>query len=327
MDNDLPTDFPDHCGRCVILELELEAAKTVMKAQAIEIESLKKRRRVSSPIRTQPPRLVVNDERQAESVKLQSDVLSFASRGLNNCISPQMKFKILGSLTKNSLSMRQIQFELDDLGNHVDYFKRFEMPSTTPIQSVAYSVASLNLQQSISFLESSEEMMLSFDGSTKSSKSIQGVVLINERGTCHCIDAFVTTSGTAEVVANAIGQSFINVALAGEQDNLIEDSALWSKTQIRKISMIMSDSCPTAMRTKQNLVDLVRDIAEDENMVIFVGDCSMHLISNAEKKLIKCLSPASKTALNIINEVLASDKGMVTFLYLHNKHLVIFFDS
>ena len=317
MENDLSGDFPDHCGRCACLEAELEAKNVLLEAKDIEIEKLKKRRRVSSPTRAQPVRQVVFDERQesirAEIVKLQADLLNFAGRGGNNSISAQMKLKILGSLTKNSLSMRQIQFELDDLSNNIEYFKRFEMPSTSPIQSVAYSVASLNLQQSISFLESSEEFMLCFDGSTKSCQSIQGVVLINERGTCHCIDSFVTTSGTAEVVANAIGQSFINVALAAEQDHLIEDSALWSKTQIRKISMIMSDSCPAAIRTKKNLVDIVRDMAEDENMVIFVGDCSMHLVSNAEKKLIKCLSPASKTALNIINEVLASDKGMVTF--------------
>ena len=325
MEHDLPGDFPDHCGRCAVLEVELEAKNVLIEAKDIEIEKLKKRRRLSSPVRTQPFRNAVSNDRQEsmrqEIMKLEADLKNFAGRGPNKCISDQMKVKIIGSLTKNSLSMRQIQLELNDLANNIEYFKKFDMPSTKPIQAVAYSVASLNLKQSIEFLESSQDIMLSFDGSTKSSKSIQGVVLINQSGTCHCIDGFVTTTGTAEVVANAIGKTFINIALAAERETLIEDSVLWSKTQIRKISMIMSDSCPTAIRTKMLLVDIIRELAEDDTMVIFVGDCSMHLISNAEKKLIKCLSPASLKVLKIINEVLASDKGMVThYLNLLRKN-------
>ena len=257
-----------------------------------------------------------NDHQQEtlrnEISKLKADLDEYAGRGSKNSITDKMKMKILGSLTKNNLSMRQIEAELKDLGDNMEYFKKFSMPSTRPIQSVAYSVAALNLQQSIAFLESSKEIMLSFDGSTKSSKSIEAVVLFNEQGSYHCLESFVSTSGTAEVVANAIGQTFISVAIAAERAMLIDDHPTWSKSQLKKISMIISDSCPAAIRTKKLLSDIVRELADDNSMVIFEGDCAMHLISNAEKQLVKCLSQEASSVLKIVNEVLASDLVMVT---------------
>ena len=189
------------------------------------------------------------------------------------------------------------------------------MPSLSPIQSVAYSVAALNLQQSVTFIESSKEIMLSFDGSTKSSKAIEAVVLINEDGAYHCIESFVSPNGTSEVVANAIGQTFISVALAAKRRDLIDDHLSWSKTQLKKISMIMSDSCPGAIKTKESLAMIVRDLAEDDSMVVFTGDCSRHLVSNAEKKLVKCLSSVSSSVLKIVNEVPDSDKDPPTITW------------
>jgi hypothetical protein len=307
-------DFQEQCERCAHLEIELEAAKS-------ENEILKRKSRLSSPSRTQPIRHVVIDESQIvirqELASLQADLDDFAGRGPHNTISDKMKLKIVSSLTQNHLSMRQIEAELKNLSHHIQYFQKYNMPSRRPIQAVAYSIASLNLQQSVSFLESSKSLWIGFDGSTKMSKSIQAVVLINGEGVCHCLEAFETADGTAEALATKFCETFVNLALLGEREGLINESAVvWSKNQISKISMIMSDSCAHAMKTKSLLGKVIKDISEDSSMVIFEGDCSMHLVSNAEKQMAKCLSQSTEVFLKTIKEVLASQKGTATFIKL-----------
>ena len=75
--------------------------------------------------------------------------------------------------------------------------------------------------------------------------------------------------------------------------------------------MLMSDSCASAQKTKKLLSSVIKDLAQNQEMTIFEGDCSLHLISNGEKKLAKCLSLPTSTVLGLINEVLASDKARV----------------
>ena len=87
---------------------------------------------------------------------LQADLDAYIGRGARNSISDRMKFKIVTSLTKNHLSIRQIESEIEDLQDNVAYFKKLDKISRHPIQKVAYSIASLNVHQSVEFLESSE---------------------------------------------------------------------------------------------------------------------------------------------------------------------------
>ena len=247
--------------------------------------------------RSLPSRLINDEGVKKELIVLKADLNRFGDRGPQKRISDALKLKIVSSLTKNALSMRQIEKELKDMGNHIEYFKKFDMPSVRPIQAVAYSLVTLNCKHAVSFLESSSQLMISFDGSTKMNKGIQAVVVINEQSQCLCLEAFETDDGTAENLGHRFGQSFVNLALSGNQ--------------ISKVGMVMSDSCPNARKTKRILAEQIKELAEDESKVIFVGDCSMHLISNAEKKLVKALSPPTLKVLKVINEVLASEKGTV----------------
>jgi hypothetical protein len=155
-------EMPDHCGRCIILERELEAAKR-------ENENLKRKRRSSSHPRQQPERHVNENSIRAELENLKADLDSYAGRGQQNRISDKMKFKIVSSLTKNNMSIRQIESEIKDLMESIAYFKKFTMPSRHPIQTVAYSISSMNLHHSISFLESSKDLWCGFDGSSQGS--------------------------------------------------------------------------------------------------------------------------------------------------------------
>ena len=270
-------------------------------------------KRNEQPPRAQLKRSYADDSIRSELAILRADLDNFAGRGPHKSISNRMKLKIVGSLTKNNLSMRQIENELKDLSGQIEYFKQFKMPSRKPIQSVAYSLATLNVQQSIAFLESADQLMISFDGSTKMSKGIQAVLLVNQDGDCHCLEAFETANGTAEALAHGFLQTFVSLSFAGVQEGIIDISPdIWSRTQIAKISMIMSDSCNSASKTKTVLAQIIKDLCEDEDMIIFVGDCGMHLVSNAEKQLVKTLSKPTVTVLKTINEVLASDKDALT---------------
>ena len=262
--------------------------------------------------RSLPSRLINDEGVKKELIVLKADLNRFGDRGPKKRISDALKLKIVSSLTKNALSMRQIEKELKDMGYHIEYFKKFDMPSVRPIQAVAYSLVTLNCKHAVSFLESSSQLMISFDGSTKMNKGIQAVVVINEQSQCLCLEAFETDDGTAENLGHRFGQSFVNLALSGVKEGFIEESVInWSKNQISKVGMVMSDSCPNARKTKRILAEQIKELAEDESKVIFVGDCSMHLISNAEKKLVKAVSPPTLKVLKVINEVLASEKGTV----------------
>jgi hypothetical protein len=243
---------------------------------------------------------------------LQADLDAYLGQGPRNSITDRMKFKILTSLTKNHPSIRQIESEIEDLKDNVSHFQKFEKISRHPIQTVAYSIASLNIHQSVEFLESSETLWCGFDGSTKLSKTIQALVLINQHGETHCLDSFESPDGTSAVLANSFGQTFKEIAEAGVKEGIIDESPeIWSKNQISKITMLMSDSCASAQKTKRLLSGVIKDLAQNQEMTIFEGDCSLHLISNGEKKLAKCLSVSTSTVLGLINEVLASDKARV----------------
>ena len=119
------------------------------------------------------------------------------------------------------------------------------------------------------------------------------------------------------MLANSFAQTFEDLASEGAKEGLINAAPeIWSKTQISKIRMLMSDSCASAQKTKKLLSSIIKEKAGNEDMVIFQGDCSMHLISNGEKRLAKCLSTETSSALGLINEVLASDKARVQLLIM-----------
>ena len=72
--------------------------------------------------------------------------------------------------------------------------------------------------------------------------------------------------------------------------------------------MILSDSCAAANKTKQCLAEVIKDLSGNEEQSIFLGDCSMHLCSNAEKQIVKVLSTETLKVLKYVNDVLALSK-------------------
>jgi hypothetical protein len=209
---------------------------------------------------------------RSQLADLQADLNAYLGRGARNAISDRMKFKILTSLTKNHLTVRQIESEIGDMIENVEYFQKFPKISRNPIHKVSYAIPSLNVRHSVAFLNSSQQLWYGFDGSTKLSKSIQAVVIINEVGESHCLESFESADGTSDVLANSFGQIFDDLALAGTEEGLFEVAPeVWSKKQASKIVMIMSDSCAGAQRTKKLLSGVIRDMAGNQDMVIFEG--------------------------------------------------------
>jgi hypothetical protein len=116
-----------------------------------------------------------------------------------------MKLKIIASLSDNSLTMRQIEKELTYMAEVIPSFAKHKIPSRNPIMKVAYSLAPLNVHQSISFLNAAKELLISFDGSTKLATSIQAILVIHELGTAHALESFATCHGESEALAHSFG--------------------------------------------------------------------------------------------------------------------------
>jgi hypothetical protein len=113
-------------------------------------------------------------------------------------------------------------------------------------------------------------------------------------------------------LANRYGQTFSSIADAGvKKGHINEAPEIWTNNQISKVCMLMSDSCNSAQKTKKLFSGVIKDIAENQDMIIFKGDCSLHLISNGQKKLARCLSSPTLTVPGLINEVMASDKARI----------------
>ena len=177
-------------------------------------------------------------------------------------------------MSKNRLSVRQIERELKDLAITIPYLQKYIAPSAYPIPKAGWTISCFNLHHSIMFMKSAEKLCSSFDGSTKLGTSIQAIVLIDENGDAHCVESFATMDGESIALAHTFGQIFIQIALAGKNENLIQDLLTWAKNQISKISMILSDSCPSANKVKEVLATTIRDLSENDEQEIFIGDCS-----------------------------------------------------
>ena len=79
---------------------------------------------------------------RSQLADLQADLNAYLGRGSRNAISDRMKFKILTSLTKNHLTVRQIESEIGDMIENVEYFQKFPKISRNPIHKVSYAIPS-----------------------------------------------------------------------------------------------------------------------------------------------------------------------------------------
>lgn len=74
---------------------------------------------------------------------------------------------------------------------------------------------------------------------------------------------------------------------------------------MKKVKIVLTDSCPTAKKSAKELCDRLHDFFEfDEDIVIL--DCALHLILNFEKQCYKELSAEPFEALKLISNLLSS---------------------
>ena len=240
---------------------------------------------------------------------MRAELSRFAGRGSNREITPVMIEHLIGLQTKCHESVRQCKNSLDLLSQSLPSAMRpFDFPSRGPIHKVCWSLPSLNDLQSACFLRESASLCLCFDGSTKMNESIFAVSVVNECGNSIVLDARVAVEHTSTANADAIMNCFSELSIrVNELDSeIVTEPWGFAQETLAKVTMIMSDSCAEARKTRKNVAALIKEAVDNDEQVIILGDCSMHAISNMEKHMWKSMSAKAKESLSIVNQVLAS---------------------
>ena len=130
---------------------------------------------------------------------------------------------------------------------------------------------------------------------------------MNEYQQSLAVSAEVTVHQDAESVALDIQAAIFNLGIYASEAGLLPEvnPFRWCQEQMKKVKIILTDSCPTAKKSAKELCDRLHDFFEfDEDIVIL--DCALHLILNFEKQCYKVLSTEPFEALKLISNLLSS---------------------
>ena len=181
------------------------------------------------------------------------------------------------------------------------------VPSLATISRSAHLCRFVNMAQAIKFCEKSNHLGIYFDGTQKKGDSITAVILMNEFQQSLAVSAEVTVHQDAESVALDIQAAIFNLGIYASEAGLLPDvnPFRWCQEQMKKVKIVLTDSCPTAKKSAKELCDRLHDFFEfDEDIVIL--DCALHLILNFEKQCYKVLSAEPFETLKLISNILSS---------------------
>ena len=163
------------------------------------------------------------------------------------------------------------------------------------------------MAQAIDFCEKSRHLGIYFDGTQKKGESITAVILMNEFQQSLAVSAEVTVHQDAESVALDINAAIFNLGIYASEAGLLPDANpfRWCQEQMKKVKIVLSDSCPTAKKSAKELCDRLQDFFEFEEDIVIL-DCALHLILNFEKQCYKVMSTEPLEALKLISNLLSS---------------------
>ena len=163
------------------------------------------------------------------------------------------------------------------------------------------------MAQAINFCEKSRHLGIYFDGTQKKGDSITAVILMNEFQQSLAVSAEVTVHQDAESVALDIQTAIFNLGIYASEAGLLSDvnSFRWCQEQMKKVKIVLSDSCPAAKKSAKELCDRLKDFFEFEEDIVIL-DCALHLILNFEKQCYKVMSTEPFEALKLISNLLSS---------------------
>ena len=169
----------------------------------------------------------------------------------------------------------------------------------------------IHSQVAVDFLSRSETLSLCFDGSEKKGEAVQAIVAVNERSEKLALAAFVQIEKDAVSTAQELYGGLVDVALDADEMGLtlpgeFETVDDWFRSVLSKVVTLLSDSCNVAKDTASELKTLIEDYTEFEGQNIAIYDCSMHLICNFERKMLKQLKPEPRDVLKLISELFGS---------------------
>lgn len=181
------------------------------------------------------------------------------------------------------------------------------VPSLSTISRSAHLCRFINMAQAIQFCEHSQHLGIFFDGTQKKGDSITAVILMNEVQQSLAVSAEVTVHQDAESVALDIQAAIFNLGIYASEAGLLPNAHpfRWCQEQMKKVKIVLTDSCPTAKKSAKELCERLHDFFEfDEDIVIL--DCALHLILNFEKQCYKVLSAEPFETLKLISNLLSS---------------------
>ena len=181
------------------------------------------------------------------------------------------------------------------------------VPSLSTISRSAHLCRFINMAQAVKFCENSNHLGIYFDGTQKNGDSITAVILMNEFQQSLAVSAEVTVHQDAESVALDIQAAIFNLGIYASEAGLLPDvnPFRWCQEQMKKVKIVLTDSCPTAKKCAKEVCERLHDFFEfDEEIVIL--DCALHLILNFEKQCYKVLSIEPFEALKSISNLLSS---------------------
>ena len=247
----------------------------------------------------------------AELTNMKNKIQQFAGRGRRHELLPRTIRFIMELAIRARSSVRSIETCFDALTKSIDIFQDFNFPRMSSVFKVLGMLEPINDYMAIQYLASSSKLQVCFDSSTKQSKSILGVLLINDMGSKYFFDSIWAIEGTSEAHSDLIINMFQRLSQRAEDQEYIKlTAAEWFQKQLSKISFVMSDSCNQALLAKKLLIDKVKEKSNNPDQLIMTGDCAMHIVMNCEKQCAARLGPHAAQALKVVQEKLASTQLM-----------------
>ena len=254
----------------------------------------------------------VSKKERENNEKIGEEIWAIYKRGEKNSVTASMNQLILSLLIRGHLSTRQIELSMQLLLEKIPSLSTSLIPSQTSISRAINLLPNVNLIQGVHFLNASQVLSLAFDETYKCGRNVHATILINEVQGSFVISAEQCDGTSASTIAKQIMESLARVAVSAKDHELIEgDHLIWLETQLRKIHSLVSDSCPTAKKTRQLLEKELKDALDTQfgnpDHRLDHIDCSMHVISNMERKMKEALRSSAAKALSIVSQNLAND--------------------
>mgnify|MGYP000348975505 CR=1 FL=1 len=211
-------------------------------------------------------------------------VVDFASRGPRDELKPDTLYFCTAAASYCRLSYRQIHRVIIELGRSCTAFSQMKAPSRGTIGKIILATTLINIHQMVEFLKQSRTIAISVDASTKKTRPIFAVILTNNEGATLALPGVSCPDGTVETESNAVLEIIKRSSNTAEQYGFIDDAESFTKHQFGKIVSVLSDSCNTAVLTRQLLASKIKEESGRTDQYIASLDCIMHCVKNSESK-------------------------------------------